>query len=119
VCLKHAPQILHALELDSIPCEIGSWRLTSSKKGESGAQIDLLLDRQDGVITLCEIKYSKNQYVIDKAYAKELNQKIEVFREKTKTKKEVFLAMVTTMGVKKNMWSDDLIAQEVVLKDLF
>ncbi len=119
ICLKHTSKILHALELDSTPCEVGNWRYVSSKKRDTGTQIDLLLDRQDGVITLCEIKYSKNLFTIDKAYAQELHRKIEIFREKTKTKKELFLAFITTMGIKNNFWSADLVAQEVLLKDLF
>jgi AAA+ ATPase superfamily predicted ATPase len=120
VCLKHLPQILHALRLDSIPCEVGSWRFIPSKSSkEAGAQIDLLFDRHDHAVTLCEIKYSANKYGIDKAYAKDLQRKLDVFQNKTKTPKQLFLTLITLNGVKKNLWSEDLVTNQTVLKDLF
>jgi hypothetical protein len=120
ICLKHLPQILRALRLASIACEIGNWRYIP-KKGtkETGVQIDLLFDRQDNAVTLCEIKYSANMYAIDKAYAKDLQRKLDVFQLKTKTPKQLFLALITTNGVKKNLWSEELVTNQVDLKDLF
>ena len=118
VCFKHLPQILSALHLKSIPSEIGSFRWVP-KKGvkEKGVQVDLLFDRQDQTVTMCEIKYSSAKYLIDKAYAKDLQHKIEVLQEKTS--KQVFLALISTLGVKKNLWSEELVDSEVTLKDLF
>ncbi len=120
VCLKHLPQILHALRLNSIACEIGNWRFAPLKGSkEAGAQIDLLFDRQDNAVTLCEIKYSANKYLIDKPYAKDLERKLDVFQSKTKTQKQLFLALITVNGMKKNLWSEELITNQVDLKDLF
>ena len=45
--------------------------------------------------------------------------KINVFEEKTGTKKQIFLTLITTMGLKKNIYSEDLVHSEEVLKDLF
>jgi Holliday junction resolvasome RuvABC DNA-binding subunit len=64
-------------------------------------QIDLLFDRQDNAVTLCEIKYRANKYVVDKADAKDLQRKMNVFQFKTKTSKQLFLALITVNGVKK------------------
>lgn len=125
VCFKHIGQIARILGLSNIPYLGGSWRLIPPKKSkDKGAQIDLLFDRDDDVITLCEIKYSDNSFVIDKAYAKSLDQKIDVFEHnfpsKSKpTRKQIYLAMISTFGVKKNMYSEDLVHNEVVLEDLF
>jgi len=120
VCFKHLPQILRALRLTSIPCEIGNWRFVPKKRStEQGAQVDLLFDRHDQAITLCEIKYSPNKYLIDKGYAKELHHKIDTFQKKTKTTKQLFLSFISTYGVKKNLWSEDLVTNEVSLKELF
>lgn len=120
VCFKHLSQILHALDLDSIPCEVGNWRYIPKKGSkEKGAQIDLLFDRQDNAVTLCEIKHSSKKYIIDKAYAKDLHSKIDVFQERTKTTKQLFLALITTIGIKKGIWSKELVTNEVTLKDLF
>ena len=120
VCFKHLPQITKALDLNNTPFTAGSWRYLPRKGSKNkGAQIDLLFDRGDGAITICEIKYSDAQFTIDRAYGKNLTKKFDVFEEQTKTKKELFLAMITTKGVKKNMWHEDLVDMEVTLSDLF
>lgn len=120
ICLKHIDQICEALNLMGIPHEAGSWRFLP-KKGSSdpGAQIDLLFNRGDGVITLCEIKYSNTPFIVDKVYAKQLSNKIEVFENHFSTKKQIFVSMITTLGIKKTIWSNELIQNEVILTDLF
>ena len=107
VCFKHIRQISQSLGLENIAFKAGSWRYVSPKKTtEVGAQIDLLFDRDDEVITLCEIKYSDQPFTIDKQYAKDLDSKIEVFSKNFPNrfqpiKKQLFLAMITTFGLKK------------------
>jgi AAA+ ATPase superfamily predicted ATPase len=119
VCMKHINQILKKLAIENLALEIGSWHYTSPKKSrETGTQIDLLIDRIDNSINVCEIKFSNNQYSIDKNYARNLDNKTKVFEEKTGTKKQIFLSMITTLGLKKNFYSEDLVDSEVVLKDL-
>lgn len=119
VCYKHLDQIRSTLNLD--PGSIaGTWRyLPRLKNNQEGAQIDLLFDRPDGIITVCEIKYSEKEYAIDKPYAKILLGKMEIFKKQTKSKKHLFLSMITTHGLKKNMYSEELVVSEVVLEDLF
>lgn len=120
LCLKHLPQILKSLDLESTPCVIGSWRFTPKKGSkDAGAQIDLLFDRHDNAVTLCEIKYSSTKYAIDKSYAKELIRKMDVFKERTGTNKQLFMAFITTMGVKKGLWGKEAVSDEVTLRDLF
>ena len=120
ICLKHVDQIREALDLESINCDIGSWRYVPKKGSkEPGAQIDLLFDRDDGVITLCEIKYSANLFLIEKSYAKQLANKIEVFDKHVPTNKQIFIAMITTMGIKHTLWSEELVQNQVILQDLF
>jgi hypothetical protein len=84
-----------------------------------GAQIDLLFDRLDNAITVCEIKFTEKQFVIDKAYANILRNKISGFQKIYKTKKQIFLAMICSGGIKKNMYSEDLVQRSVCLEDLF
>ncbi|NGX61147.1 MAG: hypothetical protein K940chlam9_00628 [Chlamydiae bacterium] len=125
VCFKHIDQIIKHLDLEDLNYKSGSWLYHPPKKTKKrGAQIDLLIDRDDNVITLCEIKYSDHQFLVDKNYASALNNKIEVVEQnypnrKTPTKKQIFLAMVTTYGLKRNMYSEDLVHSEVTLDDLF
>ncbi len=120
ICLKHVDQIREALEIQTISSDCGSWRFISTKGSkEMGAQIDLLFDREDGIITLCEIKYSENMFSVDKDYAKVLKNKIEIFSAHFKTHKQIFMALVTTVGLKSSIWSEDLIQSTVTLDDLF
>ena len=86
---------------------------------EQGAQIDLLFDRQDDVITLCEIKYNEKPYVLTKEYVDKLKRKVAVFREQTGTVKQLFLAMITANGIKNNYYADDMIDSVVKADALF
>ncbi len=117
ICQKHIQQIIKALKIKAYT-EVSPWRY-NPKKGERGAQIDLLLDRKDRTINICEIKFTNSRFIIDKKYAAELLSKEKVFKAQTKTKKTTFLTMVTTYGVKQNSYSDQLIQGEVVMNDLF
>ncbi|HEU64877.1 MAG: hypothetical protein KR126chlam4_00286 [Candidatus Anoxychlamydiales bacterium] len=120
ICLKHVDKILQALDLESISCEVGSWRYLPKKgEKETGAQIDLLFDREDGVITICEIKYSDTQFKIDKSYAKQLINKIDIFEKYFPTKKQINVAMITMNGIKPTVWSEELVQNEVIFSDLF
>lgn len=118
-CYKHVDQIRKALKIDP-GATSGTWRFVpKANQEETGAQIDLLFDRLDGAITLCEIKYSDKPFAIDKSYAQQILKKMEVFRKQTKTKKQLFFSMITTMGLKPTMYSEELIANEALLDDLF
>ena len=118
-CYKHVPEIRKALKLQKISCDIGTWRYKAENENKPGTQIDLLFDRADDVITLCEIKYSNKPFLIDKAYGQELLRKINVLESYHKNRKTCFLALITTFGLKKNLWSQELVSQEVTLSDLF
>ncbi|MBM3208491.1 MAG: ATP-binding protein [Chlamydiae bacterium] len=119
ICFKHIDQIRQALDLQAISSEIGSWKFNPPKgKKDLGAQIDLLFDREDGIITLCEIKYTENLFVLEKSDAKNIMNKIEVFESHVKTKKQTLIALITTNGLKSNIWSEELIQNVVTLEDL-
>ncbi len=118
VCMKHILQIKKALGIQGVHTETSTWRY-HPKKGEQGAQIDLLIDRQDKCINICEMKFSTTAYEITKSYAKELENKQRVLREKTGTRKTLFLTMVTTYGVKNADSIPGLIQNEVTMEALF
>lgn len=118
LCYKHIPQISQQLKINpaSFP---NTWRhIPKNGSKERGAQIDLLFDRPDNAITLCEIKYRNSPYVLDKDYIEALNRKIKVFQEKTKTQKQIFIAMIASHGLKNNFYADQ-ISQILTLEDLF
>ena len=117
VCKDHIPQIKQKLGISGVLADVSSWRFKGNKE-QSGAQIDLLIDRKDHVINLCEIKYSEKEYVVDKETEMSLRNKIALFIEETKTKKSIQTTMITTYGIKPNQYSN-LINTQVVLDDLF
>jgi predicted AAA+ superfamily ATPase len=118
VCLKHSRQLKVALGIAAVETLESTWRSPSSEGG-SGAQIDLLIDRKDATINLCEMKFSEAEFVIDKRYAAELRTKSEAFHRIAKTRKTILLTMVTTYGVRANAYRDELVAASVELDALF
>jgi DNA-binding PadR family transcriptional regulator len=117
VCKDHVNQIKKKLGISGVLSEVFSWDKRGTSE-EDGAQIDLLIDRRDRVINLCEIKFSTTPYEIDKDYDMALKSKAEVFRNATKTTKTLITTMITTYGIKKNMYSN-YIGKEVCMDDLF
>lgn len=115
VCMAHIPQIKKSLGIDRIGTEYYSWR---SKESENGAQIDLLIERADRVINLCEIKYSATPYTIDKAEDLKLRIRQGDFVAETGTKHAIFPTLISTYGIRSNPYSGNIQA-EVTLDDLF
>lgn len=119
VCLWHIEQIKNKLGISGILTNEYAWRTGPNKeKNLSGVQIDLLIERSDGIIDLCEMKYSKDTYTINETYEKELIQKKNIFAEVTKTKSAIHTIMVTTYGINHNAYSNE-IQNEIELNDLF
>lgn len=116
VCMSHIDNIKKALGIQGVYSEISSW---VSRNSDKGTQIDLLIDRKDNVITICEVKYSINEYEITKSYAANLRNKLSVFKTETKTRKTIFLAMITTMGIKTNQYSLGLVQNSITMDNLF
>jgi hypothetical protein len=94
----------------------GSW---IGKGDESGAQVDLLIDRDDNVINLCEMKFSGGPFTIDRKYANELMTKAEAFRSATRTRKSIFVTFITTHGLSHNAHSRQLVQNELTMDALF
>ncbi len=119
LCYQHLNQIRRSLSLSptAVP---NSWRYMPRRDSDQcGAQIDLLFDRDDGAISVCEIKYSRQSFVISKDYAEKLKQKLKVFRQVTRTDKQLLLVMIVANGLKHNKYSEDLVDAVVTLEDLF
>ncbi len=116
VCMAHIPQIKKALGISGVLSNSASWK---SKQIDGGAQIDLIIDRRDQVVNLCEVKYSLHPFTITKSYAENLNNKISTFRTETRSRKTLFLTMISTHGLVKNIHSSTLIQNEISMDDLF
>lgn len=115
VCFAHVKQLKQALGISGIMSNVCSWR---SSSGGNKAQIDMVIDRRDQVINLCEMKYSLTPYEINKDYYQHLLERQEQFRSETRTRKALMLTMVASSGIKQNAYSDN-IPKVITLDDLF
>jgi len=117
VCLWHILQIKHKLGISGVSTTYSSWRHADEKTKKITAQIDLILDRNDNVINLCEMKYSKGEYEITEDYNNTLRERYATFFDTTRTVKTIHTTMLTTFGVKHNMYWGN-IQSEIKLEDL-
>lgn len=117
LCLNHILQIKEALGISGMQCRACCW-LGKADEGEKGAQIDLLIDRADQTVNLCEMKFSQAEYEITKSDADDLDNKLNLFLERTKTRKSVMLTMITSFGLRPGKYSG-MIQRQLTLGDLF
>ncbi len=117
LCLNHIDKIKRALGISGVQCRVCSW-LSKTGNGSKGAQIDLLIDRADQCINVCEMKFSHSEYEITKADEENFENKIETFIQQTKTRKSLMLTLITSFGIIRNSYSGR-IQQQVTLEDLF
>ncbi len=115
VCLNSVPAIKKALGISGVATKTYSWR---SRKSKPGAQIDLLIQRKDGVINVCEMKYSKAAYEIDEEYEENLANKLRCFAKENQTEDQLALTFITFNGLKRNEYSD-IVPFEINGEDLF
>ena len=117
VCFWHINQIKQKLGISGVGAGVNSW-FTKPTELYDGAQIDLLIDRDDKVINICEIKFCKDNYLIDKAYSENLRRKVSTFQLATNTNKSVRLTMITVYGVTHNKYSS-IVNSQITAEDLF
>lgn len=122
VCLHHVRQIKRTLGIEGVQTNVCAWR-TSGQSGirggsQSGAQIDLIIDRRDQTINLCEIKFSLHPFEITPSYLDHIVQRRELFRKTTGTKKALHLTFITTYGLADNA-QKGMIQSEVTMDNLF
>jgi len=112
MCLKHVNQIKRSLRIDAIYSTNSSWF-------NANAQVDLLIDRDDNVINLCEIKFYDAPFTIDKAYYLNLKNKIAQLKEETNTRKTILLTLISAFGVRENQYSKELVQNNLDMDALF
>lgn len=117
VCLSHIFQIKEALGISGVLSEWFGWRVAPNKE-QSGAQIDLVIDRRDNVSSLCEMKFVGQEFTISKDYDEELRNKIVRYDAFSKHRKSIQMVFVSSYGLKRNMYSG-LVQRSLTLDDLF
>jgi AAA+ ATPase superfamily predicted ATPase len=127
LCLRHVGQIKRALGIQGVLTNVSGWRSQAvadedqdveDGKSVKRAQIDLILDRADNIVNLCEMKYSTNEYAIDAAEEARMRNRSTAFASQTGTKKGLHITMVTTYGIKRNTHSG-IVSSTVTMDDLF
>lgn len=120
LCLNHIRQIKSALGISGIQSQVYSWRAPKDMVAvnNKGAQIDLLIDRADNCINVCEIKFAMDKYIISKAYEETLRNKLYLFSQNIGKRKTLRLTMITTYGVLQNQHSH-ILQNEITMEQLF
>lgn len=116
---KHVEKIKAEMGIGEIQTEHCSWVHRPNLTYPVGVQVDLLLDRADQSINLIEIKFSEGPFTINKAYAEELRRKVQVFKDVTGTRKNVFLTFLTTHGLTDNAYAKELVAASIATECFF
>lgn len=118
VCMWHVPQIRAALGISGIVTDVYSWRGRKTDDGGRPLQIDMLLDRGDNMIDLCEMKFSAGEYELDADENKRLMERMETFRRQTGTRKGTRTVLISAFGLKRGKYAGN-IQSVVTLDDLF
>ncbi len=118
LCLWHLPQLRAALGISGVLTDAYSWRGKKTEDGDKPVQIDLLLDRRDGIIDLCEMKYTASPYELDAGEVARLAERAGQFVRQTGTRKAVSTVLVSASGIKRNKYAGN-IQSVVTLEDLF
>lgn len=118
ICAMHLQQIKKALGIGSVFTVASSWQFAGNNV-MPGAQIDMIIDRADGVINLCEAKFTLERFAITKNYAAQLRLKKSVFRQATQTRKAVFMTLLTTFPALQNQYYQSEVDNEITMESLF
>ena len=117
ICFNHLEQVTNALKLQAISCQASPWRFVDDMQG---AQIDLIIERSDRIIHLCEMKFSKASYTLSKQEAASLRHKISALSNHAESKdKAIFPTFITTFGLKTNEYTHELVQNQLTMDDLF
>ena len=119
VCFQHIPQIKMALGISGVVTNVYSWSIGPSFEGAGdGAQIDMLIDRADNMVNICDMKFSKKEYVVTLEDSKSMANKAERFSQTEGNGKSISLTMITVNGIAKvGHWGD--IHNSITSEDLF
>lgn len=118
ICTMHIEQIKKALGISGVFSKTLAWKFVGNDE-LPGAQIDLIIDRKDQVINLCEAKFSDKEYVLTKEYTQKLRRKKLIFEQATKTKKSILTTLLSTYPALQNKYYFDEIQSEVTMDALF
>lgn len=115
VCFGHIKQIKQALGISGVSTKIYSWQVRDDSVAGKGAQIDMIIERADQVINLCEMKFSSSEFTMVKSYDESLRHKYARFRETQNNRKAIHLTLITPYGLTENIYQYSF--QKVITAD--
>lgn len=116
MCFSHIEKIKQKLGISGVSSTESSWIV--SNNGKQQMQIDMLINRSDNIINLCEIKFYSSPFTIDKQYDAVLRARVQQLIEIVPKKQTVHLTIIATFGLKTNEYSGQ-VQSVVILNDLF
>jgi hypothetical protein len=119
ICIKHIASLKRALGIEAVETTESAWHHRAVGRDDRGAQVDLVIDRRDATVNLCEMKFSEGEFSIDRNYAAELRRKRDTFRRITGSRKTLLITLVTTHGLRNNQHARDLVDRSLTLDALF
>lgn len=117
VCFLHIPQIKNALGVSNVLSEESAWNVLGTDTAK-GAQMDLIISRNDNVVNVCEMKYISRMFTVDKDYDLKLRQRLGLVEQNIKRRQTIHTVLVTTFGLERNKYSS-MISNVITLDDLF
>ncbi|MCF0164225.1 MAG: hypothetical protein HUJ92_03000 [Bacteroidales bacterium] len=117
VCLRHINQIKRALGISGVASRQSAWAVKGSDDVQ-GSQIDLLIERKDNIVNMCEMKFYNEEYVVSQSYERVMTSRFNLLKESLPKKYAVHNTLVTTYGLKYNEYSGTF-QNVVVMDDLF
>ncbi|MEY4903426.1 MAG: hypothetical protein RLZZ292_1241 [Bacteroidota bacterium] len=118
ICMLHINQIKSALGIRGVFTKHNAWKFKGNDE-LPGAQIDMIIDRADQIINLCEAKFTKENFILTNAYSAQLRLKKTIFKQATNTKKAIFTTLLTTYPTLQNKYYLEEIENEVTMDKLF
>lgn len=116
VCFNHIDQIKKALGISGVSTNQSAW--SKRKTDETGTQIDMIIERKDNIINMCEMKFYGDELLVDKNYDKVIRNRISLLSEEISPKMAIHSTLITTYGLKYNEYSGDFV-NVVDMDDLF
>ncbi len=118
ICFKHIAEIKKALGINGIISNEYSW-ISKGNSSNKGTQIDFIIDRNDNCINILELKFHDSVFDMSKTYANQLQERLSIFKQKTKLRKNIFITLLTAKGSNKNEHYLNIITNELTINDLF
>ena len=117
LCLRHICKIKSALGISGVSTSESAFVVKGNDDTE-GSQIDLIIERKDGIVNMCEMKFYNSDYTVTKAYERKIVERYNLVTGLISKKSCVNPVLITTFGLDSNEYSSSF-QNVITLDDLF